>query len=277
MEKLLSFVENVSKVAGALSIAGYLSLRAHFNFLGVSSLTPLTIERYLMETYIFVILSLQSVLTISPVIFAVAGIGWGLWYLITRQRPNSISAIFWQLLLFGLLLIAVALTFFLPPAADVVVGNLKSKAFGSTTWVFKLLMVTAMVGVITLTWRNGPLEQAKGGPVFQLWIARLNWFLLFAVAILLPVRFGAEIHPRHYPIASLKLKANENLKCGLLLYQNGESLVLWEAAKGFGRIRKFETKSVDELIVGEVMDIVHTAGVAAKNEANVPDCRVLGI
>ena len=59
MGKLFSFVENVSKVAGAISIAGYFSLRAHFNFLGVLSLTPPTLERYLLATYLFVIGSLK--------------------------------------------------------------------------------------------------------------------------------------------------------------------------------------------------------------------------
>ena len=277
MEKLFSFVENVSKVAGAISIAGYLSLRAHFNFLGVSSLTPLTLERYLLETYLFVIGSLQRALPILPVLFVIGGIGWGLWRLITRRRSIQIPATFWQFLLLALLLITVVLAYYVPPATDVVVGVLKNKGYLRREWLVDLLILSVGFGLVTLNWGSEQPKQAKSEIFRRDWITNINWALLFAIALTLPLRFGTEVHGTGYPVASLKLKAGENRECGLLLYQNGESLVLWQATKGFGRVHRFETKSVDDLIVGEVRDILQMAGEAAKNETNFPDCHALGV
>ena len=276
MEKLFGFVERVSKVVLAISVAGYLSLRAHFNFLGVSSLTALTLERYLLETYLFVMGSLQRALSIMPVVIIVGGIGWGLYRLIARRRPISVSSTSWRLALLCLLLISVLLAYFMQASTDVVVGNLKNKSFLRQEWLVDLLIFTLLLGAISLVWGDVPGGRDQNQVQRWEWINKLNQVLLCVVALLLPLRFGEQLHSRDYPIASLKLKGSEIRQCGLLLYQSAERLVMWQAANGFGRIHNFETKSVHELMTGEVKDIVKMASEAAKKEPIVPDCQMLG-
>src|ERR1700722_15775251 len=50
---ILDWLERLLKVSGLLALFGNMSFRAHFNFLGISSVSTLGVEQYLMETYRF--------------------------------------------------------------------------------------------------------------------------------------------------------------------------------------------------------------------------------
>lgn len=69
--KLFDLAEKTVKLSALLGVFGYMSLRAHLNYIGISSTSSLGLERYLMETYSLTVTTFVNIVIIVTVMVIV--------------------------------------------------------------------------------------------------------------------------------------------------------------------------------------------------------------
>ena len=276
IDPTLKVIEKAAGIAGVIAIAGYLSVRAHFNFLGVSMLTELSLERYLSETYLFLVLCLPRLLLVC----GVASVGFFIWKLLGRVwrfRPIIASPFIWPSLALIFIVWVLWMLISAETMVDVVVGPLTPDKWKNDDkkWLVEIALMAIVIASFAV-W-NGPVQERfqPVGDQAMVLLSRINCICLIAIVLLLPTRVGTELHPKSYPLALVHLSEPKSVACGLILYQSKENLVLWEAESKVGRIRSIKTKSVIEIISGEVQDIVKLAKESATSDKKFPDCKLL--
>jgi hypothetical protein len=272
------FVAGLERLAGSaalLGVCGYLSLRAHFNYLGISSLSYLGLERYLMETYTFVADLLLHALT-DGVLLAAALLPLGLltWWLLRRsaaerhgagaaqalrQRLAGVTGSLCLLaaLLAGILLLLASLQ----GRSDIAVGLLAKALVGRQAWRFDAALAGSLLGLLLVSAgqrATGQLAPALRARAALLW--RLDGYALALLAFILPVVYGQAAHPTRFPLALAWVGGRAGLpECGLVVLATKDHLSLWQAHRGIGRILVVPNHDVAALGTGPLMDLLERA------------------
>ena len=224
---LLTILEGAAKATGVLAVCGYVSTRAHFNRLGLT-LLGVTSDRYLMETWHFVVVMVERYLPIVGlallVAFAVRS-----WLARPHGRAgakevarNGLSRLTLAEPL-GILLAAV-ITYvayrrsIVSVSTDVAVGALDTvKIAGARrhTASVDILCFGCAIGFAYMSrWGAETKEQPIRPAVVDRTrrAARWTWW---AVALHIPMAFGLTMHNASYPLARVAM-ADRSL-CGLLV------------------------------------------------------------
>src|SRR3954453_13789402 len=214
MTDLLTTTERLAKITAALAALGYISLRSHLNYLGISSMTSLGADRYLMETYALVYGGvIRSAFALAATAPAALGAYLGTllllrysttFRLIWSHRRRGIEGLSHSLP--GLIVLSVSpfglVTLILSLETDVAVGPLKPNHLRHQgEWRFETALLVCLVGfpliryvLRSLALRSGP----EIWPGLALGVWRLNLLALAGWAFLVPLLFGQTAHSTGY-------------------------------------------------------------------------------
>jgi hypothetical protein len=279
VEGLLKSLEGLTKIAAILAVAGYLSLRAHFNHIGISSLAALSLDRYLLETFTFVVGSVIRAIPmgIAAALIAVVALAIAPKGLIEQrvvqpmERPYLAGA---ALIILVIVLGTVALR---PIPTDVAVGDLTADILGrKDEWLFDLLLATTLLAGTLMPSIRRQLQNQRGTPLCRL-IWYMNGALTAIMVLVLPLLFGAYIHRAEYPLISVLMAPGKSVECALAVYQTERTLVVWQAKDGYGRMRTLPFNEIKDLTIGPLADVRAVAAAASKDPSAYPLCGKLRV
>lgn len=293
-----SFVAILQKLVAAgsvLAACGYMSFRAHLNFLGISSLSSLGVERYLMETYTFavalvlrcLVLGLGVAIAAAPLILAFVGLRSFTPPSVRRALHDrahrlirayvSSGAVVYMLvavvgahMLFGLL----------GGRSDCAIGLLSAERLQRQTWRFDVGFLGVAVAAAMLILGRAAAHKTSAigeSSAAHLW----SWagYALVPSLIALPMLFGQAARPALYPTALVEFlpSTKRGPECGLLVLASGRGLTLWQQREGYGRVTDFALDQVAALSTGPLVDLLSTAQEVARGAgvAEVPSCASL--
>ena len=296
--KLANLAEKLVKLSAILAAFGYMSLRAHLNYLGIASTSSLGVERYLMETYNLIgTIFIPLFFTILGAVIAVVLIYALGFFLLKIQKVKASGQILQKYLseqsksiVFPLLLIAVMLFFYVwvfrvitkhGGDTDVVVGKLATEQLNpsSVDWFFYLVIIVCVVGYSIHSKYSKSIKNSERGSRRKL--PGFFW-TVFAVALVLPavqlpLLYGRLVRSTDYPIAVVQLDNTENqTMCGFLVQDASSDLTLWNAENGVGHLIVIPRSRVRLMSTGKMDDLLKAARENAANPgAKRPDCSYL--
>ena len=291
--RALELAEKAIKAAGVLAVVGYVSLRAHWNQLGIPVVNGVEIERYVAECYVLFLDLLFRLEVYTILIGSVGLVGGFIWNrpalsgfrdrlvrhlgkIERRSSCHTVPAILMSFLLGLLFWLLRAMTDLVAKSGGkpLAVGTLKPvvelREIGNHYFESLLAWVLVSVAACWLL----PRVWKSTSPLAWTWHACR--VLVVIVALHLPILYGSFVRDSRYPRLSWKADGEEP-QCGLLILQTAESLSVWTAENGQGRIIVLPGKSEKRtLILGEPKDLFTTIDSAAKPEADLKLCPAQG-
>lgn len=281
-----SFVDSVFgpvvKGVALLIAGGYISLRAHLNYLGVSGPAYLGAERYLMEAYLFIGGLFDVLIWLAlPTLVVVAGYRMlksaspAAWAGNTQQLRRlaspilSVAALLFLLALIGLMLASSSVT-------DLIVGDLRNQAIPERRpYMFTIAMIGATVWCVIVARER--LRPAGCGGLFGNDLPRpiahaLMMAITLGYALAVPLIYGRERHPTSYPLARIASQGTSDKPvCGIVVLHWPEGIMLWDAVNGRGRLTSIALDRTSAIQWGDTRNILDSLA-AARLTGQVPDC-----
>lgn len=259
----------ILKLGAFGAAAGYMSLRAHFNTFGIPALAHLGAERYLLEVYVFAIGLLSRAVPLVAGLALVAIAARPLFRRIsaTRLRPYSDTVVI------AVLLVSLVVVALHEPNLDMAVGPLDGSArLGLPAWLFYVLLLSALIGIIYLSAvaRASPPDTGNGKQQVR---RRAVAVTLGFVCVALPAVFGASVREARYPLVRISPHGAEPVQCGLALYQDDKALFVWRAEAGTGQVRRIELSKLEDVAFGPLRDLRAVVRIAAHSPDAFPSCR----
>jgi hypothetical protein len=293
--KLANLAEKLVKLSAILGAFGYMSLRAHLNYLGISSTSSLGVERYLMETYnlvgtilipLFLILLGGAIafVLIYPIGFFVLKIQKVKLAVQTLQKYVSKQS---KTSMLPVLLIALLLLFYIwlfrvltnsGADTDVAVGRLVVDRLNHSDvdWFFYLVCIVCVVGYSIYSKYSEKKNNLKAVAASNLrkFLWTLFAFALTLLAVQLPILYGVLVRSTDYPLAQVQYDTTESQTiCGVLVQDASSSLTLWKAENGVGHLIVIPQSRVRLMSTGGMIDLLKAARENAANPAAArPDC-----
>jgi hypothetical protein len=250
---------------GVLAAFGYMALRAHWNFLGVTSLAGVGTDRYLMETYSIVAGALLPAL----LLLLIAGAAAMAVRLCVRVAPVFARRAEGPLLrarpwIFLLLLVAAQFRMLqvfsrggLDCSVDVALGDLQSKGRAgcfaqSDETVLFYGMAVLCIATLFLRGRAAARQQ------HAIWSAAAAAAVV--VALQLPILYGRALKPPRYPAAAIATTSGD-VK-GLLVLQTANAVELWTVQNASGSmlvIPMGQVKSIRSEGLRNLLDVAQQA------------------
>lgn len=307
--KFIDLAENIVKLSAILGVFGYMSLRAHLNYVGISYTSSLGIERYLMETYNLVVTTFFPL--VSVLLRLVLGLfllyllrvplarAWNGFRLILNKvfktnldsesirealRRSCSKPLTSGLLLLFPLVVYVGLQELLDRYSNsdaIAVGPLKSSNLERIDAVlpYYLLCLICMFGffvysIVSRIQKTQPqLKPHRLGRLFLTMFA----VTLLALALHIPIIYGRFLHSSNYNLIGLNHKVGDRSisTCGLLVLDSDSSVLIWRAEKRAGRIIEIPRSQIQVMSTGPNLDLMSLARQAADNDAMIPICDFL--
>ncbi|MBY6070113.1 hypothetical protein KUV35_02310 [Marinobacter salsuginis] len=271
-------LESAAGIISLLVAAGYLSLRAHLNHLGISVLEEMGVERILSETaslaQALLMYGLVSVLLLAVVILIITIIRRALKlpfrYLHRRypdfaQHANTYSSYIAFFVFCAIYLVwHVYLFLILGDASSVAVGVLeKAKLASIAPWVW-----FGQVTVFLLAIQAGFQLIRNGSGALPGWLIKsAGAYLIASALIVTPTVFGIAGRPKDYSTAFVSLAEHQAPQCGLLVLITPQHLVLWQTEGQLGRVIYLPKSRVRSLMVGSPANIMDLGRLAIQNKA----------
>jgi hypothetical protein len=213
-QSIAGIIQSAVKATSVLAACGYISLRAHFNRLGLS-MGGADTERYVQETWRFVYVMVQEyALPIGALVLLWAG--WRAWaerrvaaHRAKAGRPprvaEPLSLMAAALLAYVVYRLGVASVY----GADIAVGReLDSgvlRGAHASFRVMNLLVYPCVAAFACMSvWRDG--GHVAGVLAWSRLAARWMWWV---VALHIPITFGLTVHGASYPRCRVVTKASE--------------------------------------------------------------------
>jgi hypothetical protein len=287
VSQVAKWVEQLLKIAGIFAVFGYMSLRAHWNYLGLSELEPIGIERLLMETYpisLKILFEAPARLVGLPVALA-AGAAVVLWR--AAQRFFNLNVRFRTAIrsvetasrspippvLLSIVAVAAirqALVDLGEAGVSVAMGPLGNgpPARPSATGLFDFILVFSVLGIAlsSAIYRNLSERRLWRGAIVILW--RVFQIALALTALHLPLLYGVLLRPTNYVVAEADLDNGSHV-CGALVGESDNAVRLWRASGKTGSVVVVAHAKLYTL--SNSIDIPEEARRAAKG-ASTPIC-----
>jgi hypothetical protein len=294
-EKLFDLAEKVVKLSAILGVFGYMSLRSHLNYLGISSTSSLGLERYLMETYNFVLT------TFFPLLSMLLRIAIGFLFLCmitmliikalrineaARKLKNRLYK-YWSAPFGSGLVLLIVLSFYVWMQTminsywvndSIAVGQLQPSRLqvSDGELFYYLSCAVCLFGCFIYSQMSKALKSRshKAGHLLSRAFMISSAILILAVALHLPTLYGRLIHPTDYTLVEVNIKDRENQPiCGLLVLNSATAISIWQAEKGIGRVIEIPQSEIATLITGPTSDLLSMARESALDNTLVrPNC-----
>lgn len=275
-DRFIASLEQLAKFVVLAAAAGYISLRAHHNYLGIPLRVSPGTEVYLAESYVFLVAMVAILVQLALVVVPVAVLVVGTASLARRasqwsaaiRRVAAHPAWGW-----AALVVALATTFVLigqiGTLSDVAVGSLSaSELRPRAAWVFPAAVWASAAMLASAAYA---LRCAEAPAARQPWQGILVTGTI--LTLFLPLLFGSLAHPLLYPKAEI-VRAGAPLECGLLILHNEDRTILWRAEGGAGMVQIYPTGSVMALRLGELQDLRVQALFASERAEGRPTCNI---
>jgi hypothetical protein len=287
--RVLDLAEKAIKAVGILAVLGYVSLRAHWNQLGIPVVTGVETERYIAEFYVLFTDLLLRLEVYAIFIGTVGLLGGFLWRrrslagvrarlalhlgkLEKRSSHHTAPAILLAALLSLLFWLLHAMTDLLAMSRGkpMAVGTLEPVA--ALRVMGNRLFDNLLVWVIVAAFACWLIPRVWNTGSSLVWTWHVCRAIVIILALHLPILYGSFVRDSRYPRV-LWTADSGGSQCGLLILQTAENLSVWTADQGQGRIivlpGKFEKT---RLVLGEPKDLFETIDFAAKREADLKLC-----
>lgn len=282
MNRLVGLLESTLKVSGVLAVFGYMSLRAHLNYLGFSSASPLTSERYLMEAYQWLVLTLEPVVSIT---MALGGLLGGAWLVASaagrhHARPHSPSKgnafgyalcherTAW-LVVFGLIIVLFTWQDRFSSGrvvADLIIGRLNANQIPDGAQLSKkyieyiALCLICGWGMLYAIFGWAPSKEPLGR---ERLLRSLQILALLLLTFHIPISFAQSVHAVDYPTAEVRCLDGSRIK-GILILETATDVQLWQADLGVGRTIAVPRTQIGSITFGPLQDVMEEARKAAR-------------
>lgn len=281
---LISVVEKLLKFGALFGIFGYISARAHWNHLGISSMTWLGVDYYLMEFGIFLITSLLNLSLFMPVLILV-----GAAFSAFRQRRRHISSAEpaitggWFVSYGGSLTITILLYVYqfgllayleVFSRQSVAVGVLSAGSLAPTSpaiadWAIFYVTISACVGAYALQ----RLLTPETGPS----AAALRWIrgLLILASVMLfvwaPLIYGSLLRISRYPLVKIETTdSKEETIVGLLVLNTSDGIEYWRAVDRVGEMVLIPHDRIESISLEKTYDLCELAAYASQHNGKFP-------
>lgn len=274
---LWDWFERLLKVTGLLALFGYMSLRAHFSFLGISFISTLPTEQYLMETYRFATYIVSILAPVAAVLILILSI------LPAAFRTRATEALdrrwFQRTTVFvtvmGLLAFALRMLQLLSQyGTDVAVGALRfysvDRGAGQVFCAVSLIGAAGTFVVVRHALQNSP-KSAN----FR-WAWRATAVLLLLVTLQIPILYGYYVHTTELPLvlATIGDDKQQSDTCGLLLFDTGTDLLLWNARSEKGIVQQVPKSRLRSLTILGQADILSQIQLSlSQHKTDFPICQ----
>jgi len=240
-----------------------MTLRAHWNFLGVTTLSGIGIDRYLMETWAIVAGALPSLLLVL-LIAVLAMIAIRIFNrfapaIARRTVPPLLGALPWIVVL-----LLMASQFRMAQvfsrggsdcSIDIALGDLqrrdRSGCFAQPDESV-LFYGTTVLCIAALLLRGRVAKPQKQQVVWSAGAA-----IAIVVALQLPILYGRTLKPPTYPAASITM-TNGQLN-GLLVLQTGDAVELWTVQNAHGQMLIIPMGQVQSIRAGALRNLFTVA------------------
>lgn len=263
------------EVTTAISVFGYMTLRAHWNYLGVTSMAGMGIDRYLMEVYSIVVGELPYALLIAAVI---AGVVLPMRWLFraARDRMQRLDAFARRvemrmrqgLDVVILILLAIAQVQLLKAVSgtcrnDVVLGDLKThvahRCYEAEPRLVLFHAIVLLCIIAGLVYRNAPEARRR----------RIVAIAAVLIALQLPTLYGMSVKARLYPGARIVMASTKDSIPGLLMLQTTEFVELWTVRDGRGEMVVVPRENIGSMTAVDLRDIFTVAQTVGRNPATL--------
>jgi len=293
LTRVTESIEQIAKVSAVLAAFGYMSLRAHLNYLGISSTTSLAPERYLMELYyILTTLLLDVIFIVAAIVIASL-----LFFLLSRLSAKNetirkalsvlqkaVGKYSTTQIVPGtlILLMSIAYVWMLRTLSrygfdsDVAVGPLQSSHLNHypAESFFFIICFVCLGGYFIYSKLSAVVVESRD-PSSRM--ARYLW-LVFAVSIAvlalhLPIIYGSLVRSAEYTVAQVTVGDGERPICGLLVLSTSSEITFWRVENGIGQVVILPRSRIRMLTTGPVVDLLDLARKAATKPAQTNvDC-----
>jgi hypothetical protein len=274
---LWDWIERLLKVTGLLALFGYMSLRAHFSFLGISFVSTLPTEQYLMETYRFATYLVSILAPVAAILILILSI------LPTafRARATEVLARRWfqrtavLVIVVGLLAFALRMLQLLSQyGTDVAVGTLKyhnvDRGAGQIFCAVTLIGTAGTFLIVRHALQNSP----KSANFRWAWTATA--VLLLLVTLQIPILYGYYVHTTELPLvlATIGDDKQQSDTCGLLLFDTGADMLLWNTRNEKGLVQQVPKSRLRNLIILGQADLLSQIQLSlSQQKSDFPTCQ----
>jgi len=271
MNKLVGFLEKLTKLSLILAALGYMSLRAHLNYLGITFTSSLGTERYVMEAYQFLSSVIHPV-TFVVILFTILSVV--IYPLVTLLRPYGLTSDLNRLSGSAVPILEIFVTVFLYVLffkaifstindVDIVVGSLKGNVLGRAQATKEAVGVIfyCLVFMCLMLFCTSKMVSASKLYLPKATLLRMTLLVLaVGLTLQLPLLYGRAIHSRKYPTVELQTEGAS--LSGLLVLESEKTYTIWSADKGVGVVTVVPKEKVISIKAGPVRDIVSEGLVA---------------
>lgn len=246
--------ESVLKITSLFVFFAYVSLRTHYNYLGISSMVIPDVNSYLAEFWqIFA----STILILANLIAIVLIVGLPLYWISTKiSRKPNIAWTFQYTPHLVLYLTIVWYSFLFLAFTDhwmrwdVLVGSIKTSHLVSghqdAYYYAQVVFILMLLMFIDFGKRNPQWKRYS-----NIWNC-LSVILVF-LTINLPIWYGRFVKQPLYPEVQVTLK-EENV-CGFLIAETAEDMTVWSINKGHGLVIKIPKQQISQTRTGKVHNL----------------------
>jgi hypothetical protein len=274
-QRIARWIEQSLKITALLVVFGYMSFRSHMNYLGISSLAPLPSERYLMEAYQWLLVTIMPLAGPVPVVgVLLLAIVYALGRFF-RRVPNHKKEDAWRwwqgevvsvaiLLVLTVGLIVLRLRFGEDAVAEnISVGPLLTNklpdidGLRTDRYIYQCLctICAATYAFLAFTRLRG---RARRSP--QRFAVRcLSYVALGMLALQIPLLFGRVLDSNKFAEVTVRQKEEKLPVHGLLVLETSESFVVWRVIDGNGETVAVPRDTVLQIEIGASADLLDWA------------------
>jgi hypothetical protein len=281
--RILDQLEALLKLSGMLAVFGYISLRTHLNYLGISNEDSLSFERYLMETWLWVTTTFE--LLFRPMVLALVIIAMLLTWFLRRTKTFHVRWIRHSWVTYAIssaLIVATCLVqlWIRRRGSDLVVGILQGDKFDQfgldnngaiedsgavlVYWCLCMLCLLAYAFLKVVQ----PLNRGAGEADSS--ARRFALVALFILSLHVPLVFAESCHSMSYPTVTIETTDKPQQRYqGLLVLSSNDTKTLWRCtrdSKPAAETMLISNKQISRVEIGSVVDIRKEALCAIKPE-----------
>lgn len=281
MKAISGSIENLLKTGGALAVLGYMSLRAHLNYLGISNAAPLSTERYLMEVYHWLMVTVPPLLGTALLACLVTCAGIAVYRTIQarRQRAHAGTRLMipgspdwhhsdlaaWIAFLAAAVLLAAGNILYPRPPADILVGPIvlsdipdPGRLARAKTYYMLLCVGCVALGMYL---RCSALRGVAARQRLRRLLRGGTWLAFAIMLVWVPLFFGVAGRSFSYP--KVQVNTAGGAFSGHLILDSDSGLTLWTLQHAEGHSIHVPRDSIQDIAVGKLEDVLEVARSAA--------------
>ena len=279
----LKSIERLIAISGFFAAAGYISLRSHLNYLGVSVSSSLKVDQYLFEVYHFIVSTGERLIYLLLAVIVALIILYFIYFLLNKIIVKSGLAHFqlssrtivWMCFLYIFCSFIIITTTCWPKDLHIIVGELTS-IVPQDIRIYDIILLSTGVSLVAARKLKNILQKLISDINYSSWkIVILRSALVFVIIqlLILPLFFGIYGHTQTYPHVNIEYGTNSEKKAeGYMVLETASSIVIWKINKeGIGLIEIYNLKEIVKYTIDKSADLLDVVNESFKNSVRISD------